>query len=124
MRTRNTMVLAAVVAAGLGVASSAMADIATLKCTDTADPNDVEYLTVDYAKSTVNNVPVSITPTSIGWTTHPTPAADGTTAVVNNTVDRINGTYTRSVNYETPNGPLFSSASLSCTAVASPATKF
>jgi hypothetical protein len=118
------MVFAAIVTAGLGVASSAMADIATLKCTNTSDSNDVEYLTVDYAKSTVNNVPVSITPTSIGWTGHPTPAADGTTATVNNNVDRINGTYTRSVNYETPNGPLFSGSSYSCVAVAAPATKF
>jgi hypothetical protein len=124
MRTRNNIVFAAVVAAGLGVASSAMADVATLKCTNTSDPNDVEYLTVDYAKSTVNNVSVSITPTSIGWTTHPSPAADGTTAVVNNTVDRISGTYTRTVNYETPNGPLFNASSLSCVAVAAPATKF
>ena len=124
MRTRNNIVFAAVVAAGLSVASSAMADTATLKCTNTADPNDVEYLTVDYAKSTVNNVPVSITPTSIGWTTHPAPAADGTTAVVGNNVDRISGTYTRTVNYNTPNGPLFNASSLSCVAAPTPATKF
>ena len=124
MSYRNTMVLAAVMAAGLSVASSAMADTATLKCTDTADPNDVEYLTVDYGKSTVNNVPVNITPASIGWTTHPSPAADGTTAVVNNTVDRISGTYTRTVNYETPNGPLFNATTLSCVAAPTPASKF
>jgi hypothetical protein len=119
---KSGLAIATFLSTSLMMMGAAHAEIIFLTCTG----DNPTQLTVDLTKSTVNNMPATINPTSIDWQHVAAPASDGTTGTTYGHIDRSAGTYTSWATFHTPSGQDLSSGqtTMSCIAGSPPPTKF
>jgi hypothetical protein len=114
---KTTGLLASATTALLALAASTAANAQTifLKC------GAMDVITVDLAKSTVNNKPANITPVAIDWENE-----NDSLGIVHIHIDRSSGTLSTTGTYHLPSGdtPIPRTTDDACTVSNQPSTKF